>query len=263
MPRKISKPRTQRSKFADFRVSNRPVIRPRDERERGVREFHDVLEVARIHGASALFAIARDPRTVFAYWKVDWLSIFAKTEPVDRQVHLRVHRADGVEEQSVAVEPMVGNCYITVSRPGGSYHIELGYYQPADIWNSVATSDEVMVPPDDFAEAADVDLATIPLHLSFQHLVDLLRPANDRELAVVISQFQKRALSSEQSKELTAGDKKVLRELAISRRQIAAAWRQFDRTDAQKLMKLTGAQPALGATSPAHAFQNDWSSGGS
>jgi len=245
----------------DFRISNRPVVssdleRQRESQERAGSGF------PRAHGAPMLFAIARDPVTIFAYWSIYWPAIFADNAPVDKQVHLRVHTAEGVEEKHLAVEPMAGNCYIEVSRPNTLYDLEIGYYQPADVWNSVATSNDVTMPASHMSKNLDVDLAAIPFHLSFQDLVDLLGPANDRELAVVISQFQKRLLSSEQSKEVTAGDKKVLRELAISLPQIAAAWRQFDWTDAQKLMKLTGAQPALGATSPAHAFQSDWSSGG-
>ena len=220
----------------------------------------DMLELPRTHGAPALFAIARDPRTVFAYWKVNWLSIFAKTEPVDRQVHLRVHRADGIEENSVAVEAMIGNCYITVSRPGGSYHIELGYYQPADIWNSVATSDEVIVPPDDFAEDADVGLATIPLHLSFQHLLDLFGASNGADLAEVISQFQKRALSGEERTRLSPEQKRILRRLDVSLSEIAPARRAFDEADTEKLARRTGAPFAFGPSSPSLGFGESSSS---
>jgi hypothetical protein len=219
-----------------------------------------MLELPRIHGAPALFATARDPCTVFAYWKVDWLSIFAKTEPVDRQVHLRVHRADGVEEKSVAVEPMIGNCYITVSRPGGSYHIELGYYQPADIWNSVATSDEVIVPPDDFAENADVGLVTIPLHLSFQHLLDLFSASNGADLTEVISQFQKRALSGEERTRLSPEEKRILHRLEVSLPEIAAARRALDEADTEKLARRTRAFLTFASTSPSRAFsESSWS----
>ena len=53
-----------------------------------------------------LFAIARDARTIFASWNVDWRSIFEKTVPADQQVHLRLIGGDGAMERKVAVEPM-------------------------------------------------------------------------------------------------------------------------------------------------------------
>ena len=80
-----------------------------------------------------LFAIARDPVTIFVCWDVYWPSVFADNAPVDKQVHLRVHTAEGVEEKRLAVEPMAGDCYIEVSCPNTLYYLEIGYYQPADV----------------------------------------------------------------------------------------------------------------------------------
>ena len=57
-----------------------------------------------------------------------------------------------------------------------------------------------------------------------------------------------------------AADKKLLRDLGISLPQIAAAWRRFDETDAEKLVKLTREQPALEATSRSREFgESSWS----
>jgi hypothetical protein len=67
-------------------------------------------------------------------------------------------------------------------------------------------------------------------------------------------------LSSEQSDPLTAADKELLRELGISLPQIEAARRRFDETDAEKLVKFTGGQLALGATSLSREFgESSWS----
>jgi hypothetical protein len=248
---------------AGFRLSNGPVVDPHIESEKGTGEFDNALELPRIHAAPMLFAIARDPRTIFAYWNVDWLSIFAKTEPVDRQIHLRAHRTDGVEEKSVAAEPMSGHCYIAVSRPDGSYRLELGYYQPADVWHSVATSDEVILPSADFADEQDVDLATIPLHLSFQHLLDLFGAANGADLAMIISQFQKRALNAKARARLSAEEKQFLRKLEVSQSDIAATRRALHQADSEKLARRAGALIAFGPTSPERGFQGNWVSAAS
>ena len=258
MVRKNPKQPTRKSEIAEgFRISNGPIIGSAADIER------ESSELPRVQGAPTLFAIARDPNTIFTYWSVDWATIFAKTMPVDRQVHLRVYRADGVEEKSAAVEPMAGNCYIAVSRPSDSYHVEIGYYQPADVWHLVAVSDEVTMPPDNVAEVADVDLATIPFHLSFQRLLDLFRVSNGDALVEVISRFQKRALTDEARELLTPEEREILHAMNLSLLEIAAARRAFlDRADDQMLRKRTEAILGFGSTSPLRGFGGpSWGSG--
>src|SRR5207248_192320 len=158
----------------EYRISNGPVVRFARSDPKLPTDLPEV-ELPRVYGKPLLFAIARDPRTLFVYWNVDWSSIFENTAPVDRQVHLRVRRRDGSEETPVAVEPMAGNSYLTVSEPRETYRVEIGYYHPAAVWNSVATSEEIKMPSERVAENVDVDLATIPFHLSFQRLIDSFR----------------------------------------------------------------------------------------
>jgi hypothetical protein len=244
-----------------FQISRKPVV-PLGEPEQK-HDFSDSGELPRAYGPPFLFAIARDSRTIFAYWNVDWASMFEKAAPVDRQVHLRVYRADGFEEKSVAVEPMAAVHYVTTSRPHGSYRVEIGYYQPADVWHSVATSNEVMMPPDGIAEIADVDLATIPFHVSFQQLVNLFGAKNDDALAAVIARFQKRALPGEGHK-LSVGDRKILRNVGVSLSEIAAASRALNETDNEKLWERTDALLGFRSTSPTGGFaESSWNSGAS
>jgi hypothetical protein len=262
MARKNPKQRRRKSEDADgFRISNGPVVRPADETEKGVVDFDDVIELSRIRGAPTLFAIARDSYTIFIYWSIDWPTVFAKTAPVDRQVHLRIYRADGIEEKRVAAEPMAGDCYITLSRPGGSYHVEIGYYQPADVWHSVAVFDELTMPTDKVAEDADVHLATIPFHLSFQRLLDLFRASNGAALASIISEFQKRALNKKERELLNPAERKILRAMDLSLRQIAAARSAFiDEADNEPLRKRTEGLLGFGSTSPSRGFgESSWS----
>src|SRR5437879_12188118 len=92
---------------------------------------------------------------------------------------------------------MVGNSYLVVSEPRESDRVEIGYYHPAAVWNSVATSDDVKMPPERAAENVDVDVATIPFHLSFQRLIDLFRVSNGNALSEIVSRLQKRVVSEE------------------------------------------------------------------
>ena len=264
MPRENSTRHPEKSNFADgFRISSGPMVPQDSEEGRDAAEF-DNVGLPRVQGVPMLFAIARDPCTIFTCWSVDWLTVFAKTVPVDRQVHLRVCRADEVEEKNVAVEPMAGYCYIAVPRPSGSYHVEIGYYQPADVWHSVALSDEVRMPPDQVAAPADFDLVTIPFHLGFQRLLDLLGAANGDALAEIVSQLQKRALSNEVHKKLSPEEREVLRAMDLSLSEIAAARREFTRNaDSETLRKQTEVLLSFGQTSSSPGFGGRmWSSGG-
>src|SRR5437773_3263730 len=199
-----------------FRISRNPVVHITTAEER--QDSPDTIGLPRKHGARILFAIARDPRTIFASWNIDWPALFEKVVPVDRQVHLRLRRADGLEEKTVAVEPLAAMHYLTTSGTSASHWVEIGYYEPAAVWHSVAMSHEIVTPPDDIAETADVDLATIPFHIGFQQLLDFFGASNGTALATVMSQFQKRVLS-EQPKALSGEEKKFFASYALRYRR--------------------------------------------
>src|SRR5437868_5066190 len=193
------------------------------------RDFGEDLGLPRVFGSPLLFAIARDACTIFASWSIDWKSVFEKMMPVDRQVHLRVCSEDGSEEQRIAVEPMAWMHYVTTSQLHGAYRLDIGYYQPADVWHSIAISNDVVMPRNKIAEDIDVDLATIPFHLSFQQLLDSLRAESDVACASVISRFQKHALSNGKEA-LTAEETEILEKLDVPLAEIAKEWRVFDQT---------------------------------
>ncbi len=243
-----------------FHISRKPVVALAE-----VDESHDLghrLGLQRPYGSPRLLAVPRDPLTIFAYWNVDWASIFKNIAPIDRQVHLRIHCADHLEEKEAAVEPMAGMHYLTMSQRHRVCRIEIGYYQPADVWHSVATSNEVTMPPAEISESDDVDLATIPFHLSFQQLVDLFG-ANDDALATVISRFQTRVVITQRNEKLPSGEHKILHRAGVSVSEVAGARRVFNQIDKEKLQKQTGALLGLGATSPSRGFKGSLTASGS
>ncbi len=208
MATKNRRPAKSKSNVMDgFRISNGPVMKSTEEAGTSAADFGDVAELPRPHGAPELFAIARDPRTIFTYWSVDWPRLFAQTIPVDRQVHLRI-------------------------------------------------------PPDDIAQHADVDLVTIPFHLSFQRLIDLFGATNGAALAETISRFQKRALTEEGRELLTSEEREILRTMDLSLLEIAASrWAFIDQADDETLRKRTAGILSLSSTSPASGFsESSWSS---
>jgi len=241
-----------------FHISRKPVVPLAEDQES--RDLSDGLEPTRFHGPPRLLAIARDPWTIFAYWYVDWPTIFKNVAPVDRQVHLRVHSADGLEEKEAAVEPMAGMHYLTMSQRHRACRIEIGYYQPADVWNSVATSNAIMMSSAEVSENEQVDLATIPFHLSFQQLVDLFG-VNDEAVAAVISRFQTRAVSSARYEKLSSDERKVLQRTGAALSALVDARHTFNQIDSEKVKRRAESLLRPDSTSPSRAF--DWTSAGS
>lgn len=239
----------------EYRVSNGPVVRLARSDSKPPAEFAEAIELPRVYGAPLLFAIARDPRTLFVYWNVDWSAIFESTAPVDRQVHLRVYRADGSEAMTEAVEPMAGNCYLSVSEPRETYQVEIGYYQPENVWNPVARSERTTMPPEEVIENLDVDVATIPFHLSFQRLIDLFRASNTDALSEIISRLQQRAVSDEERALLSPEEWELLRAMNLSIDDISASRRKFaDRRNGAALRRRAETLLGFGATSPTGGF---------
>lgn len=260
MARDDSKGATGGSRAAGFQISDGPVIWHQAGDQTGMES--DFGELPLVYGVPLLFAIARDPRTLFTYWNIDWSSVFARAEPADRQVYLRVKRADGADESELAVEPMLGSHYALVTQPRENYRVELGYYEPAGAWRSVAVSEAVTMPADSVSENVDVDLATVPFHLSFQRLIDLFRASNGDALTEIISRLQNRAVTEEDRQLLSAEEWEILRAMNLSLPEIDAARRAFgDRAGDDLLRKRAEAILGFGATSPAGGFGgSSWSS---
>ena len=205
---------------AAFALSNRPLVplELQEQSSRGPsRDYENLGELPRTYGRPFLFGIARDPHTLFTYWEIDWKSVFGNKPPVDRKVHLRVLSDDGSEETRVTVEPFAGNHSVTVSRARSIYRIELGYHEPADVWNSVATSDAIMTPPDDVSESDSIDVATVPFHLSFQRMVDAFRASkyDGDALVEIVGRLQERA-DIPGDAALTDADRELLRAIDCS-----------------------------------------------
>ena len=243
-----------------FRISEGPVVR------HGSSELGRPLglpELPKTYGAPLLFAIPRDPRTLFTYWNVDWSDLFSEREPMDRQVYLRVRTGDGSDESEAAIEPMLGSYYAEVVQPGGEYQTELGYYDGSGNWLPIATSDTVKMPPENVSENVELDLATVPFHLSFQRLVDIFRISNGNALSPILSRLQARALTDAEREMFSPQEWEVFRAMDLSVEQMKAARGQFGQ-DKGALRKKAEAVLGFGATSPTSGFGgSSWGIGSS
>ena len=257
-----TKRNAQRSKSGgNFQIRSKPIVHIA-----GHGRSPDVpqgMTLPRVYDCPILFVIAQDEHTIFASWNIDWRSVFEKTMPADRQVYLRLFACNGLEEKTVAVEPMAAMHYVTISGQHDTYRVEIGYCQPANTWHSVAISEEVKLPSQGSAEIAAVDLVTIPFHLRFQHLLDVLGTTNDTRLAIAASRFQGRVLNHQTPDQLSPSGRQILRELDLSLPQIAAAHSDFGNTDTEKLARRARTLLAVSSSSPASGFEAGWTLAGS
>ena len=117
------------------------------------------------------------------------------------------------------------------------------------------------MPPESVTENVDVDLATLPFHLSFQRLIDLFRASNSNALTEIVSRLQRRAVSDEDRGLLSPEEWEILRAMNLSLSDIAAARRAFmERANDEALRKRAEAVLGFGSTSPARGFGgSSWS----
>ena len=226
-----------------YKISEGPVT---SSLSRGKDESRDEFtELPSRYGKPLLVAIARNPRTLFVCWCVDWPAAFDNGLPADRCVHVRLRQSQN--EKTVAVEPMSGGCAIEDLEPGETYSVELGYYAPPDTWNSVVIGNEVMMPFASEAHDELVEVATIPFHLTFQRMLNVFRGAESGDLAQRLAEFQKRASTTK----LRRGESEILRALDLSPEDLEK--NAATRASLQKSQRLS-ARASFGGASPSEGF---------
>lgn len=160
----------------EFAIGEQPLVDvPPVEQPQPAANIDDLGELPRAYDMPLLVAVARDPRTVFAYWEVDWPATFGDPQPSARKVYLRVLANGDNEESAIEIEPLAGSCYVNVANADTHYRLELGYFDAAGQWRWIVTSGPVITPRDTVEQSAEFQLVTVPLHLSFQRLVDIFR----------------------------------------------------------------------------------------
>src|ERR1051325_9933392 len=87
---------------AGFRISGGPVVSNHTATP-GIGEYS---QLPTSYGSPILFAIPRDPRTIFTYWNIDWSDTFARKAPADQQVYLRLKRREGSGEGGESGGPL-------------------------------------------------------------------------------------------------------------------------------------------------------------
>ena len=145
--------------------------------------YEHLGELPASYGRQAVYLVAYDPHRLYAYWDLDWNKLPAGSR---ESLAVRVLHADSGEEESRAE---IGRAdtgrYLPVQRVGGTYLVELGSgggTSSTRPWRALAMSDRVTMPPESVAADEEnggetTQFATLPFHVSFQRLTDMLREA--------------------------------------------------------------------------------------
>ena len=144
-------------------------------RTENVPDYEDLGALPTSYHEDTLFLVARDPRWLFSYWDFDWSQYPA---PLHRHgaatFFLKIIDADGAEETVVEINPEARNWYVPVRHPDTTYVAQLGYLDGNGTWQEIASSAPATTPPDALGNEADALFATIPQHLAFERLLNLV-----------------------------------------------------------------------------------------
>lgn len=131
-------------------------------------------ELPDAYGTKKLFLVARDPYFLFAYWDLTPDQFNELVHQADGgNVFLHLHLEGGERLQQIAVPGWTKNWYLHANRPGATFYAELGIYRGGQ-FQAVARSGNASAPPDTVSWRTEARFATLPFHVSFRELVDLI-----------------------------------------------------------------------------------------
>jgi len=171
--------------------------------------LNDLGNLPHSYGEEVMFLVAQDPHWLFTYWDID-----ISRHPGGPCI-LRVEEVSGVLEQEIEVSFETRNWYIPVKKAGGSYAVEIGFHRYGK-WNPISRSPIATTPRDKFSESAAFDFATVPMHISFQRLVENLShsfASSEELLPALIKLQQTLPLNLSSGFPLEARDREILQAL--------------------------------------------------
>ena len=181
-----------RSETAPFELSQEPVtpegeIAPGSLPATPAPAYEHLGELPATYHTQSVYLVAYDPKQLFAYWDVDWTG--APATPYA----LHVCRADGSLEQEAEIAAAEAGKYLPVRSPGGTYFVELGRHGRDGSWQVIATSTNVTMPPAGLAGETEPKFATLPFHLSFQRLLELIQETmgTGEDLTAALARLQR------------------------------------------------------------------------
>ncbi len=127
------------------------------------------------YGTKKLFLTPRDPHILFAYWDLSPEQYQgAASAAHDGKVFLEVYVPNEGRVQQIHIWDCHKNWYLQVNRPDTNFVAQLGFYRPDGSFEVLARSTEVRTPRDSLSPNTDARFVTIPFHVPFRELYDLI-----------------------------------------------------------------------------------------
>jgi hypothetical protein len=166
-------------------AKGRPPVEPSDKLK-----FEDLGELP--SGYGEMFAIARDPHWLYTYWDFDYSKF-----PANRKLYLNVYCA-GNHEAEIEINEIARNWYIPVQNADGEYTVEFGYRDEKGVLTKVGTAGPTRTPPESISANWDTQFATVPFHLSFNFLLDVMASARaeGKNLTEALGKLQQQAIGN-------------------------------------------------------------------
>jgi hypothetical protein len=141
-------------------------------------------------GYGDMFVVARDPHWLFTYWDFDYSKF-----PGQRQLLLQVFQNDALET-AIEINEIARNWYIPVQSANASYRVVFGYRDSQGTWHSVGEAGPTHTPPEAISQQWDTLFATVPFHLTFNLLVDVVEAAKTvgEPLTEALARLQRAAI---------------------------------------------------------------------
>src|SRR5580700_8144270 len=145
-------------------AKGQPPVEPSDKLK-----FEDLGDLP--SGYGEMFAIARDPHWLYTYWDFDYSKF-----PENRRLFLNVYCA-GDQEAEVEINEIARNWYIPVQKADAEYTVSFYYRDEKGESTKVGTAGPTRTPPESISANWDTQFATVPFHLSFNFLLDVMASA--------------------------------------------------------------------------------------
>jgi hypothetical protein len=141
-------------------------------------------------GYGEMFLIARDPHWLFTYWDFDYSKF-----PASRKLLLEVYR-DNELESTIDINEIARNWYIPVKAAASEYRVVFGYRDENDAWTIVGKSGSARTPPESISPNWETEFATVPFHLTFNFLLDVISSAQSEgvPLTETLARLQQAAI---------------------------------------------------------------------
>jgi uncharacterized protein len=138
--------------------------------------YEDLGDLPDAYGTKKLYLVSRDPHWLFAYWDLNWQQYQDAVRAAhDGKVFLQIYAADGNRLQQIQISESTRNWHLHVHQADAAYYAEIGYYRADGGFEVISRSGAAATPRDSVSWNTQARFVTIPFHLSFQQLFELIK----------------------------------------------------------------------------------------